>query len=328
MVVMVLLSVSAVAAKSKVAISLGGPADDRRLELETRLRAELAIAGFDSVVLESPVESDEQPLEQEARDTGSFAAIAVVRRAGLGAEVWVADRVTGKTVRRRVDFDASSPDAPAIFAIRAVELLRASLLELSEPHAPRGELKPTPQIRDWVVPKVEERHSPYREVAIGVAVAAGPGGLPATIAPSLTVAWHPLAHWVGGIEIWGPGVGTLVQREGNARFDQETVSAWARVEPLRAGGLSPFAKIGVGGYHLGVEGNATSPYAGRSAHVWSAAGTLGVGLRLDGLGPVMLLAGLDASFLAPRPGVEFAGRTVATSGRPMLVGQAAIGVEW
>jgi hypothetical protein len=327
--VMVVLFGSPALAKSTVAIELSGPADEQRLELETRLRSELAIAGFDAVVLESPGESSEPPLEQGARSTGSFAAIAVVRQGGLGAEVWVVDRVTGKTVRRRVDFNPDSPDAAAIFAIRAVELLRASLIELSEPHAPRGEMKPTPQIRDWVIPKREEHRSGHRELGVGVVVAAGPGGLPATLAPALTVAWRPLLHWVGGIELWGPGIGSVVQHEGTARFDQETLVAWARLEPIRAGGLSPFLRLGAGGYHLGVEGTASAPsYAGRPAHVWSAAGLLGLGLRFEGLGPLLLLAGVDAEFLAPRPGIEFVGRAVATTGRPMLTGQAAMGLTW
>src|SRR5882724_11164477 len=96
---------SAGAALPRVALWVSGPSDRDRVELETRLRAELAIAGFESVALDAFAESDRASLERAARASGSFAAIAVVRRGKLNAEVWVADRVTGKTVLRTVRFD-------------------------------------------------------------------------------------------------------------------------------------------------------------------------------------------------------------------------------
>ena len=247
------------AAKPRVALELAAPTDEQRLELETRLRAELAIAGFDAIVVEGSGKADAESLEQDARTTGSFAAIAVQGDAP-GAEVWVADRVTGKTVRRHVNFDAKSPDAAAIFAIRAVELLRASLLELSESHASRGEVAPTARIRTWAAPKRAPLPVATREVRVGAAVIGGPGGIPVTVAPSIGFGWAAVPGWVGGLDAWGPSSSRVRQEEGEARLDQEAATAWVRAEPIRQGGFVPFAKIGVGAYRLGASGSASTPY--------------------------------------------------------------------
>ena len=70
--------------------------------------------------------------------------MAVVASADPGsAELWVIDRVTGKTVVRRVNAAAGDPARAAeILAVRAVELLRASFLELAI--TPDAEAAPRP----------------------------------------------------------------------------------------------------------------------------------------------------------------------------------------
>lgn len=328
-VMLLFVSSQAQAAAPRVALWLSGPEDRQRMEIETRLRAELAIAGFESTILDESVSSDRESLERAARSSGSFAAIAVVRRAGLDADLWVADRVTGKTAFRRVRFEAESPDAAAIFAIRAVELLRASLLELTELHPSRGELPPTEKMRDWVAPsRAEAPTSATYEVHAGAAAVASPGGIPAGAALALGLSWKPLPWWAGCIEGWGPVIGHLEHPEGAATVDQEAVMVFARLEPVRSPALEPFGRVGIGAYHLGAEGHANAPYSGRYGQVWSAAGGVGLGLRSSRLRPLSIMASLDALFMTPRPGVKFADETIAVGGRPTLVGQLGVGLEW
>jgi hypothetical protein len=324
-----LLAPAARAAPPRVALRVSGATDRDGMELGTRLRAELAIAGFDAVALGASTGADRESLERAARSSGSFAAIAVIRHGKLDAEVWVADRVTGKTVLRHVRFDSESPDAAAIFAIRAVELLRASLLELSEAHPSRGEVHAPAPVRAWVTP----RESPPAgraalEAHVGAVVLAGPGGIPASVAPAMAFSWRPARAWRAGLEAWGPAFTSLERTEGSARLNQECVVAFAKLEPVRAGEVAPFIKAGGGAYHLGADGSARDPYASGSGSVWAGAVLLGGGLSVTALGALELLAGLDAIFLAPRPGVVFADRPVATIGRPMLAAQIGVGVQW
>jgi hypothetical protein len=54
--------------------------------------------------------------------------------------------------------------------------------------------------------------------------------------------------------------------------------------------MHAFTRLGAGAFRLGASGDAADPYRGRSAQAWSAAGSLGLGLRSAGLRPIMILA--------------------------------------
>jgi hypothetical protein len=311
----------------RVAVLLGGPEDAQRLEIETRLRSELRIAGFDIVLVDAGA-AGRDSLEQAVKSTGSFAAIGVVRQEGLGADVWVVDHVTGKAVQRRIVFGGASDDAAAIFAIRAVELLRASLLELTEPHPSRGTIPPAPELRAWVTPPRKTTASASHEAHVGAALLAGPGGIPPSFAPFVQGSWEPLPTWAGGVEALGPALASLDGREGEARVDQEFVTAFVRVQPWRSRWIAPFARLSLGAYHLGASGRAKEGYASQGGSTWALATAPGMGLKTNGPGPLSLLASLDAFLLTPRPVVRFASRRVASTGHPTLVGQLAIGVQW
>lgn len=327
--VVVSLTTVSAAALPRVAIVLEGGQKGQRSEIEIRLRSELGAAGFSVVAVESN-RDDPRALERAAKDTGSIAAIAVVQPMGNGvdAAVWITDRVTGKTLFRRVHVDPRTRDATAVFAIRAVELLRASLLELNDQHRPRGEVPPTPALEKWVKPPVSHAVARRGEVRAGAAVLAGPGGLPPGVAPALAFSWRATASWSGAVEFRGPAIGTLRRQVGSATLDQELLSAEARFEPWPARRLAPFVAAGLGVYHLGAHGSANPPYQGANGHAWSAAVLGGVGLCWIVFGPMLFSLELDAAYLAPRVGVRFAGKTVAAGGHPMLMGTAGLGVQW
>jgi hypothetical protein len=105
--------------------------DELAYEATRRLEAELRAAGFSVVEVERK-SSDDPRASVEANPKDGFAAIAIVTTdKGAVADVWVADRVTQKTVVRRIDVArSSSATAPSDLAVRSVELLRASLLEV------------------------------------------------------------------------------------------------------------------------------------------------------------------------------------------------------
>lgn len=315
------------AERPRVAIWLAGPYDDQRTELETRIRAELAIAGFDSVELDAAPESDHEALGRAAKNFGCLAAIGVVRKGSLDADVWVADRVTGKAVLRHVHFGADSADAAAIFALRAVELLHASLLELGESHPTRGEVRAPPEVQRWAAPPTPRAAPPSREMHAGVVVLGGPGGVPVSVAPALGFSWRPVASWAGGLEVSGPAISHVEGPEGSARIDQEAAYAFVRFEPLGRSAFSPYGRAGLGATRFGVDGQATTPYTNQSNQLWSAVGVAGLGLRIGG-GLVQVAAGIDTLWLSSRPAVEFAGRTIAKAGQPTLEAHVELGVAW
>ncbi|WP_437736897.1 hypothetical protein [Sorangium sp. So ce1335] len=117
------------AAASRVAIVEADADDPLVREAATRLKAELGAAGFEVVVVPRAGGGDVRAaLERAAQDEGAFAAAAIFRsRAGAAADLWIVDRVTQKTVVRTVEVAGAA--APSVMAVRAVELLQASLLE-------------------------------------------------------------------------------------------------------------------------------------------------------------------------------------------------------
>ncbi len=96
----------------------------------TRLRAELAASGFEVITLDrAPGATPRDAVEDVGFHPVATLSIVSTEK-GAAVDVWVADHLTGKTLVRRVDIDSqAAPSAPKVLAIRAVELLRASLLE-------------------------------------------------------------------------------------------------------------------------------------------------------------------------------------------------------
>jgi hypothetical protein len=312
-------------------------------ELEALLRSELLAEGFEVLTIAQPV-ADDTTLEAVARRTDSIAVIVVAEPNGeLAANVWMRDRVAGKTALRQVRPEPMAPGAPSIIAIRAAELLRASLLELSEAHPARAEAPaevlpgprpqkglestaPAPIDKVENVEAITDRHRAAWLASAGGALVGGPGGLSAGLAPVLAIGWHASPNWVTEFNLIGPTMQTVTTGVGSAKVDQELVTTRLRFEmPSVNSRFIPFAMLGIGAYHLGARGTAADPYLASSGHVWAAIATGGLGLRIRVAPAVSLGSELDAFVAAPRPVLRFAGQDSFYTGRPDFV--AAIGCE-
>jgi hypothetical protein len=161
-----------------------------------RLRAELAGLGLD--VRTVPKQANEQlpgDLISSARNAGAVAAFRIIVD-GDRADVWIADRVTGKVVLREMLPRGAQIDGRVV-ALRAVELLRASLLELDAPKAPQGGMARAPTLTEaaglqasGLLPELE-RFS----LSAGSAVLWSPGGCGPGVGIAAAVAWRPT--WLG-----------------------------------------------------------------------------------------------------------------------------------
>jgi hypothetical protein len=117
-----------------------------------RICRELGALGLEAETVEAVADyTAHHSLEELARSNGALAVIKI--ELGSGAlEVWVADLVTGKEVYRSVEVMAGSEPAASVIAVEAVELLRASLMELHSARPPKGEVEPTPAITEFSEP--------------------------------------------------------------------------------------------------------------------------------------------------------------------------------
>jgi len=320
---------------------------DRGTRVATeRLRGELAAAGFD-VAPRAPRGADAR---EDVEGDDAIATVRLVRNPQThGTEMWVSDRLTGKTLVRRVNADPER--APRLVALRGVELLRASLLELAAPphddappQTPALAQPPPPEVARLVAPvppaiapaparpeapaPVSTAHARWvGRVAIeaGVTVLASTDHLGPAAAPSLGL-WVALpASFAVRVQLVGPALTTgLVNAAGSAEVRQELASidlAWA---PELHGPVSPFLALGAGPYHLHVQGTASAPFHSAASDDWAAAfaGGLGVAIRLAP--QVAIAAEARAVALTPHPTVSIGSERVASAGSPSLLGSASL----
>ena len=156
-------------------------------EALVRLQAELTVEGFDAQVIDFDLGPDVRAsLEKVAPTFAATAVVAVVANADpTSAELWVVDRMTGKTVVRRVHADPKAAARIAeVLSVRAVELLRASFLELAITSRPAPDvvevpLPSAPVVTRFVTEPLEEAEPDWTW-----AVEAGGGGMGAVQAAS------------------------------------------------------------------------------------------------------------------------------------------------
>ncbi len=282
--------------------------------LAGRVSAELRALGFD-VQTSVVVESSTRELEDTARAAHAAAAIRIVR-SDKKAEVWVADRVTGKTLLRELEV-GKNEDPDGVLAVRAVELLRASLLEVDAGHPSRGEVRPAPVVRE-VVKSSHAEHKPSVALAIGF----GPQLMPALSASLHAFVGVALMPSRVGIEGWGliPILnGQLCAAQGCARVTSGLFAIGGRVALTPdSARVHPELGAGFGGAFLHAEATATPPYSATAVDTTVAIAYLRAALMFS-LSTHFRL-GFDAlvgSALPPTP-IQFAGQDVAHWGGPFV----------
>ena len=333
--------------------------DDAAGPIAARVSAELTTLGFEVQSVTATAPPARGPLEATAHDVGAVAAVRVApsRR---GVEVWVVDRVTGKTVLREISLGSSEGDtAAALVASRAVELLRASMLEVNMPHPSRGDVPP-PEIVEQLAPPPSEPEAPAAAESppprsppppspSPPPTAATPperdsapptkpdprGGRFASIGPSLLAS-------AGGID---PSVGVFVgyrqrayesllvegfaqvpvsppaveAREGSATVGASMLGAGLGLETDDRATLTAGGGAGVALVWLHLEGSAQAPFRSSEDDLFAAGPYLRGALGARLARSMRVRADVLGGVALPQPVVRFAGREVARFGRPFGV---------
>jgi hypothetical protein len=324
-----------------------------------QLRAELRTMGFNVVVVDtSSTAFPREELEKTARDNSAMAAL-LVRASRAGLEVWVVDRITGKTLLRDVVGTEGVPGRDTTVALRAVELLRASLMEIDAPHPLRGDMPAPPAIREIVglplpdpaapasappsffappslpaprtrvppFPVASSSSSPLFGVDVAPAILGSPGGLAAL--PALELGVHVWLHRRISVD-----VGTFLPI-GSVQLKAAEGQSQNRVTLFLAGGRVSLARpeatwvptLGAGAtlIWLRTDGVGAPNFVGKSNDGFSGAPFLRPGLRLALGSRIDLHADLLAGVAVRRLVVDYAGRDAATWGTPFFAG--SLGVE-
>jgi hypothetical protein len=276
-------------------------ADEVTTEATARVEGELGAAGFHVVVLPLTSElarSEVETAGSELRPLGAFAIFVHPDAGGRVAEIWVSDRLRQLTVVQRARLTATDRERQSeILAVRAVELLKASLAEFwLEPEPVSAPLTAPPATSTspapWVAapapvesstPTVPRRRAFASGVGLGVGLGmmAGFRSVEPIWLPGLLVGYG----WESGVSVqveaygFGPTV-TLSTPDGSAKVEEQFATVdviktwWPRWRVV------PFACAGVGAQHVHANGTAALPYAGATVDAWSPLTTLGLGAAL------------------------------------------------
>jgi hypothetical protein len=321
-----------------------------------RVIAELSSLGFQGIRLDPPDPSASRVgLEAAARGAGALAAIRAVRSA-RGVEVWIADRVTGKTVLREIAIDAGAPDPESALVIQTVELLRASLLEVSLPGPPPGEVPATAELRKKLAvpalaapeeeapppaapapaapaaPVEEAPRAPPPKLRASLAPGAlfSPGGFAPAAALDLGVAWMP-SDRVGlmgfaSIPLTRPQVSGAA---GSAELATTLAGGGVRfVFTDRSSAWDPSLDMGLTAISMQLTASAGAGFRAIDAGAWTAAPFLRLGLAFAVSPMLRLRADVLATGAFQGVTVNIAQEEVATFGEPIVVTSAGVDFGW
>jgi hypothetical protein len=308
-------------------------------EALVRLQAELTVEGFDAQVTELGLGADVRAsLEKVAPTMDATAVVAVVAGGDpASAELWVVDRVTGKTVVRRVHADPKAPARIAeVLSVRAVELLRASFLELAitsrpSPDVVDAPLPSAPVVTRFATEALEEPDWKWAVEAGGGGVGAVQGVSGGTtllgeFMPVARVQRAFSARLCARVTLAGLGTQAHVDMPGGyANVSQTFAIVEGLVRFRRGRRLEPVVSLGAGILYLAAEGHETSPYIAGNAYRISAAADAGIGLRVP-LRPRRVELGVEfhALLAQPYPVVRFFEMEVARAGRPSLLASVTL----
>jgi hypothetical protein len=303
--------------------------DDVTSDALARVHGELTAAGFEvSVLAPAPALDVRTALETAGRELAPIGAFAIVRApADNTAEIWVCDRMAGKSVIQSVRLDSSGapgqPSRAVVLAVHAVELLKASLAQYwlaSVPRAPRP-----PAGGDVASP------SPSH-VTAGLAVEAGVGWLDNVGA--VTAVWQPIVRasyggargWAGRITVAGLGPDAALRAPtGSAQIRQQLAEVEI-VRGFRAGKhVQPVLSGGGGAYRARVEGvGIANTSTGKTSDNWSALVTAGGGVALPMVAHLALVADAHLLLTWPHTIVRFGSVEAGATGWPALLVSAGV----
>jgi hypothetical protein len=326
-------SVLAAPAARAASVLIVKPADEPPVMVETlvRLKGELTSAGFDAEIVEAG-DGSRAGLEQLAARRKADAVVAIVGDLSPDSvEVWVIDKVTGKSVVRRVPFEPTAAQASKTLAIRAIELLRSSFLEIDLAARDRNDLRqderpPPPAVVRFVE---MQRPAPRTEtfgVEVGAAAMVSLDGIAPALMPLVRFDWSLRSWFLAQAALAGLGTRPTVESDGGSAQVAQAYGLVGGSFRFRPGTrLRPFAGLSAGVLRTAVEGHPDTPNQGHALTRWSFLVDAGAGALLRLPDRFYLALAVDAQLAEPYLAVRFLDTVVATSGRPNLLLSFAVG---
>jgi hypothetical protein len=309
--------------------------------LRSRLQQEMEVLGLDVDDIGAVDAKTDAELEAQARRLGAIAIVSVSTADGGKVEMTIIDRATGKTVHRQLAGSTKNdPAAAELIAIRTIELLRASLMELKSPHPSRGEVEVTPRIE--ALAYVPESVKPSAKKTVTPPLGSNPGGETISLFTGVSVNYASgwgigtgfrggaATYLLGSVGVQGDVTIPLVPlshdgAQGTAFLDVTEFSFSTHYD-LRRPGFVFSSLAGTKICFMKFEGQAVSPYVSETVDLRAYGGFVGAGLSLRLYRHWYFRLEQTVSVVFPNTIVRFAGARAATLGQPL--GATALSVEF
>jgi hypothetical protein len=304
-----------------------------------RIKGELLAAGFEVTLLpqrdDLPTRSAVETAAPELKPLAVFAILHDEARLGASstAEIWVSDRLVDRTSVERMRFDSAEPGRGAtVLAVRAVELLKASLAEFwmvperRPPPAPVEQHAPIAKPA-LVAPRPVVNEGLAAQAAFGMLYSFGEIGPVWT--PLLALAYGTPSGLGARMSVGGLGSDAIVATaEGTARIEQQFATLEGFVMSRWDGSVQLFASAGMGAYRVAVEGTGVYPYQGKTGNGWSLLTGAGVGIAAEVYPHIAFLVEGEGFWAWPPSLVRVAGTDAGRRYWPLLLARAGIGIAF
>jgi hypothetical protein len=300
-------------------------------EAMNRIEGELTAEGFVVAIVDSTGAS-----ESNRQDTGAVSIELVVDPDEQAAELRVVDRLTNKTVIRRTAIEAQETSTVAqVLAVRAVELLRASLIELLIRAHPPPAAATSPAVKfaaerasTWAADALQLQRDSTWGFDAGSAALIGFAGIGPAILGLIRARFVLGRTFQLRATLAGLGTSPSVQGPfGSASVSQEIGLLEVVATPWSDAVVSPVISLGAGPLFAAVDGRAASGSLAVQTAGWAIAldSGAGIALRLSDRFDLSLEvhAFLTRPYLVPR----FNGVDGERIDQPSLLGTLAI-VGW
>jgi hypothetical protein len=299
----------------------------------TRVRGELAAGGFDvSILPQDPALDVRTALETVGRELDPIATFAIERAAGGNtAEIWVCDRLEGRSVIQTVRLDGAGARGEAsrsvVLAVQAVEVLKASLAQywLS---SSRPASRSTGRTAPAGPPPV------YATAGIGVEAAVGwldsAGAVSGAWQPIVRASWGGARGWAVRLAAAGFGTEAALRAEGGSAQIRQQLATAEIVRGFRAGGfVQPVVSAGAGVFRAHVEGaglpgSTSAGITTITSDNWSALVTAGGGVVVPLASHVALAADAHVLLALPYNAVRIRSVEAGSTGWPAVLVSAGV----
>ena len=235
-------------------------------------------------------------------------------------------------LRDVVPAEEAAGDVEGVIALRVVELLRASFLEVHAQHPSRGDVQTPAEVRAAAPlpsPKLETR-APTLMARAGPTLLVSPGGTQPGAGGLLAASWMPTAHV--GVEALAASTlfaTHLEAREGSASITGGFAGGGLRfvLAPTAATSV-PTAGVGLAALWFDASGTPNPHFVGKSLDVVTPAPTASLGLGIEITPHLRFRTDVVTAVAIRRPVVLFANREVATWGRPLFAPSLGFELSW